>query len=146
MAIHFYLKNGEYGEFSNFSNHPIEINGRVYPTVEHFYQAMKFRDFEYAEKIRRASSPMEAKRLGRTRKLTVRDDWEQNKVDVMRQAIREKFRLNTQLRDILLSTGDEELIEAAPYDEFWGSGRTGEGQNWLGRILMEVRSELHSAK
>lgn len=141
MAIRFYLKADDYGDFSNFSNHGIEIEGKWYSTVEHYFQAMKFRNSEYAERIRLASDPMKAKRLGRTRKVPIREDWDRIKLDVMRTAIRRKFASYPHLSQLLLATRDEEIIEASPTDDYWGCGRSGTGENWLGRILMEVRDE-----
>ncbi len=144
MAIEFYAKFESFGELSNFSDHGIEMDGKWYPTVEHYFQAVKFPGDAHAEKIRTAENPMVAKSLGRTRKVQIREDWEEIKVDVMREAVRIKFTTHDELRELLISTGNEELIEAAPSDYFWGSGKTGTGQNWLGRILMEVREELRS--
>jgi len=86
MAIKFYSKIKAYGEFSNFSEHAIEMHGRSYPTIEHYFQAMKFSGDEQAEKIRTADNPMTAKRLGRTRKVKLRDDWKEtiaHKKDVL---------------------------------------------------------------
>lgn len=142
MAIEFYSTKEKYGEFSNFSAHGIELDGQWYPTSEHYFQAQKFEDADYREKIRQANSPMVAARLGRSRNVKLRDDWEETKIDVMRLAVKKKFATHTELTELLLSTGDEELIEAAAGDYFWGCGKDGSGQNWLGRILMEVRKEL----
>lgn len=145
MSIRFYSRIEQYGEFSNFAHYDIDIDGLTYPTVEHYFQAMKFPGHEHAEKIRLASTPMIAKRMGRTRNVPLREDWEDVKLDIMREAVRAKFTLYPELTNLLLSTGDEELIEAAPTDYFCGCGRSGTGQNWLGRILMEVRAELRVA-
>ena len=142
MAISFYSTKDKYGEFSNFSDYGIEMEGKWYPTSEHYFQSAKFLDEAYREKIREVKSPMVAARLGRSREFKLRDDWEEIKIDVMRSAVRQKFMGHVQLRDLLLSTGDEEIVEAAAGDYFWGSGEDGSGSNWLGRILMEVREEL----
>ena len=146
MTIRFYKKSAEFGEFSNFSDHGIEMNGTWYPTVEHYFQTMKFREPGYADRIRLAPNPMQAKQLGRTRKVPIRDDWDDTKLDIMRAAVQHKFSTHEQLAELLLSTGNEELVEASPIDDFWGSGRNGDGENWLGRILMEVREGLRRAK
>lgn len=142
MAIEFYSNREEYGEFSNFSYHGIEMEGRWYPTVEHYFQAMKFPDHDHAEKIRSAANPKLAKQLGRTRDVPLRSDWEDVKLDIMRAGVRRKFTTHSKLRTLLIETGEEKLIEAAPADYFWGCGKSGSGQNWLGKILMEVREEL----
>lgn len=142
MAIEFYSTKDRFGEFSNFSAHPFEIDGRLYPTSEHYFQAQKFADEAYCEQIRLSDSPMIAARLGRSRTVPIRDDWEAVKLDVMRRALRAKFDAYEPLRKLLLGTGDEPIIEAAKHDAFWGSGADGLGQNWLGRLLMELRDEL----
>ncbi|MAT72694.1 MAG: Swarming motility protein ybiA [Planctomycetaceae bacterium] len=142
MAVEFYSKLEAYGEFSNFSPHGIQMDGLWYPTVEHYFQAMKFPGHEQAEKIRCSANPKLAKQLGRTRKVALRDDWEDVKIDIMRSAVRAKFTTHKELTRLLIGTGEEELVEAAPSDYFWGCGKSGSGQNWLGRLLMEVRQEL----
>ncbi|GAA4421412.1 NADAR family protein [Bremerella cremea] len=146
MPIEFYSTKSAYGEFSNFAAFGFHVDGVWYPTSEHYFQAMKFEDEEYCEKIRTTKSPMIAARLGRSRKVKIRDDWESVKVDVMRKAVQAKFAEHAKLRDLLLETGDEPIIEAAGRDYFWGAGKDGSGQNWLGKILMEIRAELQQSK
>jgi len=63
-VVRFNSRSERFAEFSNFSNHPIELRGKRWPTAEHFYQAQKFLDPEYEEQIRNAESPKLAKRLG----------------------------------------------------------------------------------
>lgn len=142
MPIYFYSSSQTFFEFSNFSAHGIEMNGVWWPTVEHFFQAQKFEEGAYRERIRRAKSPKDAKALGRTRALPILADWDEKREGVMLEAIRAKFKTHELLCEMLLNTGDEELIENAPGDFYWGCGRTGTGQNKLGKILMQVRGEL----
>ena len=112
------------------------------PQLNTFFQAQKFEDAAYRERIRRAHNPKDAKQLGRTRSLPILPDWDTKRDDVMLEAIRKKFGTHPAVRELLLATGDEELIENAPNDYYWGCGRTGTGQNKLGKILMRVREEL----
>lgn len=63
----------------------------------------------------------------------------------MREALRHKFSL-PELRALLLSTGKRTLIEDSPYDNFWGCGRLGKGQNMLGSLLMALRTELQATE
>lgn len=142
MTIKFYSTQKAYGEFSNFTSFPFVLDGLKWPTSEHYFQAQKFEDEAYREKIRKTTSPMIAARLGRSRKIQIRPDWESVKIDVMRKAVQAKFQTHEKLRTLLLSTGDEELVEDAAHDTFWGCGADGSGQNWLGRILMELREQL----
>lgn len=142
MAIYFYVPGQAFGALSNFSPHGIKAEGEWWPTVEHFFQSQKFEDEAYRERIRLARTPKAAKELGRTRSLPLRADWDEVKEDVMLSACRQKFAFHEDAREVLLSTGDEEIVENAPGDFFWGCGADGTGRNALGRILMQVRDEL----
>jgi len=144
MAIRFYTKNDEYGDFCNFSMHGFELDGKYWLTVEHYFQAQKFAGTEFEEPIRLASNSNEAKKLGRENSEKMRVDWEYVKYDVMFKAVLRKFQTHEMLLKRLLNTGDEVLIESAPNDYFWGCGKDGTGQNNLGKILMKVRSACSS--
>src|SRR5438045_1779191 len=102
MTIHFYSTKNQFGEFSNFARFPFVLDGKQWPTSEHYFQAQKFTDEEYRERIREASSPMIAARLGRSRKIPIRPDWEDVKLDVMRMAVRQKFSVHADLKTLLL--------------------------------------------
>jgi hypothetical protein len=143
-VIKFYGTSSEYGCFSNFAHYPFRLYGRVWPTVEHFFQAQKFPDSEYEEAIRQAKSPAKAKAMGRTRKYRLRRDWEAVKDGLMREAVLAKFTQHEDLRRILLATGDALIQEDSPTDAYWGIGAHGGGKNKLGRILMSVRDELRA--
>jgi ribA/ribD-fused uncharacterized protein len=140
--INFYRVSDEYGCFSNFAHYPIELDGKRWPTSEHYFQAQKFKDPQHREAIRREKSPMIAARLGRDRKKKLRRDWESAKVAVMRKAVRAKFTQHPDLRASLLATGDAKLVEHTENDTYWADGGDGSGKNWLGRILMEIRQEF----
>ena len=142
--ISFYVPSDEYGFLCNFSAHGFNLGDRYWPTVEHYFQAQKFAGSDHEERIRVSRTPKEAKDLGQTSKLPLRSDWEDVKVEIMRDALMAKFTTHTDLRDALLATGNEELIENAPTDYFWGCGKLGGGQNMLGKLLMETRQVLHN--
>ena len=144
MAIYFYTARDEYGCFSNFSPHGVQCGGQYWPSVELYFQAQKFTSLAHQERIAAAPTPKEAKALGRDRKVSMRPDWDQVKDTVMLEAVRQKFRTHKAIRKILLSTGEEQLAENAPADYYWGCGADGTGENRLGKILMQVRSELRS--
>lgn len=129
---------GDFGFLSNFYEASVWVDGLQYRSVEHAYQAAKAEDLSAREVIRNARRPGDAKRLGKAVRLP--PDWETRKIEVMRGLLRQKFS-NPLLRALLLATGDAELVEGNTWnDRFWGVCR-GSGQNWLGRLLMEVRSE-----
>ena len=144
-TINFYRSTDDYGEFSNFSRHSIWLDGARWPTSEHYFQAQKFHDATYRERIRRAPSPMEAANLGRDRRQKLRSDWESVKVEIMRKALQAKFTQHDELKALLLSTGDAKLVEHTTNDNYWGDGGDGRGRNMLGQLLMQVRSELRDA-
>ena len=141
-TINFYSVNDAYGELSNFAYYDIKIDGTVWQTVEHYFQAQKFTDKAYQKKIRSASSPMLAAQLGRDRKQKLRKDWESAKVNIMRTALIAKFSQHTNLEELLLSTEYSKLVEHTPNDSFWGDGGNGKGKNMLGRLLMQIRDDI----
>lgn len=142
QIIRFYRVNDPYGEFSNFVAFPIEIDGTIWPASEHYFQAQKFADLDYRERIRTTESPMTAAKMGRDRGFPLRSDWESVKDDVMRTAVRAKIGQHPTLRALLISTGDAILIEHTTNDSYWADGGDGSGKNMLGQILMEIRAEL----
>lgn len=135
-----------YKPFSNFHLAPLSIDGKTYPSVEHYFQAMKFPTSpEYQETIRTAKTPAKAKTLGSTRDKPLRNDWNQVREQVMMKALRAKFSQHPALKQLLLSTGDRKLVEASKADSYWGSGRNGKGKNRLGELLTQLRTELRSS-
>ena len=137
--------DGQYDFLSNFYPSSILYEGIVYPTNEHFFQAMKTLDIETRKAIAAAPTPGAAKRMGRH--VSLRPDWEKIKVDVMRTGLMLKF-TDAALAEKLLATGDEELVEGNWWhDQTWGSCFCPEhcrtpGRNLLGMLLMELRKEL----
>jgi len=140
--IEFYFAKEEYGEFSNFARYPIKLKGKEWITSEHYFQAQKFAGTEYEEIIRNADSPMKAAQLGQTRRINIREDWERVKDDVMYDALKAKFTQYSDLKELLLSTGDKILIEHTKNDNYWADGGDGKGKNKLGILLMKLRDEL----
>jgi ribA/ribD-fused uncharacterized protein len=143
---------GEYDWLSNF--YPVAIfdpnpknlkSAPIYPTLEHAFQALKFKDIETRRIIADAATPAEARRLGKTLK-GIREDWEQVKVEIMEYLLRQKFGQVLQLKQKLINTGDAELIEGNTWgDTFWGVSKS-KGQNQLGKLLMKLRDEYRGNK
>lgn len=135
---------GEWTRLSNYSLCSVWFDGHIYSSVEHAYQAAKTLDDKERVGIRHIPTPNQAKKLGR--KVTIRSDWEDIKVDIMRELLKEKFAQKPE-RDILISTGNEELIEGNWWgDRFWGQSPLGNGKNWLGTLLMEIREQINQGK
>ncbi len=140
---------GPYRWLSNFWPCSIAYDGVAYPSAEHAFQAAK--TLEHKERLRFAEVSLayaigpnmtcaEAKRAGRA--LKIRPDWEQVKMQVMRDVLREKFK-HVDLAQKLLDTGNEALIEGNTWgDRVWGQCPVGVGENLLGRLLMEIRADL----
>lgn len=141
-TIHFYLTDDPYGELSNFASFPILLNGKMWPTTEHYFQAQKFAGTEHEDQIRLEVSPMKAARMGRDRNRPLRSDWETVKDEVMKTALLAKFSQHLELKTLLLGTGDATIVEHTENDKYWGDGGDGTGRNMLGIMLMQIRSEL----
>jgi ribA/ribD-fused uncharacterized protein len=127
---------------ASFSRHPFELDDSEWPSVEHYYQAMKFEDTDLRELIRTAAHPLEAQKLAKKNKRRVRSDWSKVKETFMTRGVYIKCRTYPEVRNALLRTGEKQLIENSQYDYYWGCGRDGRGRNAYGRILMEVRERL----
>eukprot|EP00055_Hartaetosiga_balthica_P009967 m.41038 g.41038 ORF g.41038 m.41038 type:complete len:427 (+) comp6973_c0_seq1:66-1346(+) len=141
--IKFYGMKNSYGFFSNFYEAPIFVNGKVYPTNEHYFQSLKFpSDEKYMETVRLASGPKRAKQLGRTRKVPLREDWEQVKVQIMFDCCLAKFQQHRELTKKMLDTGNAKLVEHTSRDNIWADGGDGSGKNLLGKVLMAVRAAI----
>ncbi|RHZ57323.1 hypothetical protein Glove_390g11 [Diversispora epigaea] len=148
VTIEFYGLKSKYGKFSNFYKCNVTIDGKVWSTTEHFFQAQKFPDQPTVqEEIRQLTQPRDAARQGRTQ-TGLRSDWEQVKDDVMRTALRAKFTQHEDLKELLLNTNNSKLVEASPTDSYWGNAEKNgiKGKNMLGILLMEIREELKNQK
>ena len=139
------LFDGEYAFLSNFYPSPFTHDGIMYPTNEHFFQAMKTLDVKQRQAIANASTPGQAKRMGR--QIDLRPDWETSKEHVMELGLKLKFQ-NPVLAERLKATESHELIEGTTWhDNEWGSCSCPRcinirGKNKLGNLLMKVRKEL----
>lgn len=141
MTIYFFAADEKpYGCFCNFSQHGFELDGLWWSTSEHYYQAQKFAGTDHAETIRLAKTPAESSKLGHA--FPHRRDWKQIKYEVMRRAVLRKFQAHADIRQILLNTGNKNIIQKDIGDYYWGCGQDGSGSNYLGEILMEVRGIL----
>lgn len=167
MSVDFSLPGSRpYGILSNYALTRVTYQNLVYPTTEHLYQALKFLPHNpgWAEHVRLARGPNTAKFLGGTGRgptrgvpesarvlfrntppeyRQIRGDWEQIKDSVMLEIITLKV-LQHPLRvgALLQGTGDLPIREVAPWDEYWGTGRDGNGRNQLGKTWMQVRQQF----
>jgi N-glycosidase YbiA len=145
MTIFFYHVEAAHGCFSNFSPHGFTLQGQIWFTAEHYYQAHKFwgtGQDELVVAIQQAATPTAAAALGRNPQYKLRPDWDLVKLEVMYKAVLAKFQAHADIREILLGTQDALIIEDSPVDAFWGCGSDRQGLNHLGKILMQVRQQL----
>jgi len=140
MTIKFYKIKDPHGYMSNYKKARFFIYGRWWNWVEAPYQAQKTNVPAEYDAIWQAKRNDESRLLGQ--KVTMRSDWDQVKYQVMKECVLAKFLQHKDLRDQLIATNYEELIEDSPVDYYWGCGADGSGANNLGKVLMEVRDEL----
>lgn len=136
---------GEFRFLSNFWPAMVDMDGYTYSTVEHAYQAAKTTSHIHRLALQRASTPGSAKRIGSS--VPLRPDWEQIKISVMENLVRQKFTNDGYLRHLLWQTGDRQLFEGNHWgDRFWGVCAVEDGgmigENHLGKIIMKVREEI----
>ena len=147
--IKFYRSNEKpYGAFSNLYKRDIEFEGETFPTSEHAYQAGKARKPQVREWLMAAPSPaLLAMAAHGLYSWDIAENWATIKFERMKNILRAKFTQHEDLRDLLLATGDSRLVENATVDNavnrLWGEVN-GVGQNKLGQLLMEIRSELQT--
>lgn len=142
--------------FSQWYQVNFEVDGHVYPTTEHYMMAEKarlFNDNEALNQILNASSPGEAKSIGRQVRGFNQETWDKHRLDIVVKGNFHKFNQNKSLKEFLLNTKNRILVEASPVDSIWGIGLDKEhefasvpvkwkGLNLLGFALMEVRDML----
>lgn len=155
MTIERFAKDSEYFFLSNMAPVPggVEIEeGIRVASAENAYQAMKFDDESLREQVYAAPNGYEAKKLADrlvSEGAHVREDWEESKLDIMRNIVERKFVAGSRMAKMLLRTEDEELVEGNNWgDTYWGVSPVGShnGQNWLGRLLMDRRQVLREIK
>lgn len=138
-----YLSRSDANEvLSSFSKHGFELEDKEWPSVEHYFQAMKFEDANYQEKIRLSNTPKQARKLGRSRFKKIRKDWRNIKTTIMTRAVYTKCHAHPDVKQALLDTDNNKLVENSQYDYYWGCGRDRRGENHYGKVLMRVRHKL----
>jgi len=142
--IKFYRVNEPFGDFANFdTKHPIVMGDKTWKSTEHYFQAMKFLGSESdMDAVFNAPKPRDSAFIGRDRDRPLRKDWESVKDGVMYEAVLAKVDQHPDFKELLVSTGDAELIEHTKNDSYWADGGDGTGKNMLGIILMDIRDKI----
>lgn len=130
--------------FSNFASFAVEWRGILWPTSEHAYQAAKFTDKAIVAEVQNAHSAHDAKKIAHRHEGQIRPDWDEIKISIMEEIVRQKLAQHPYILKKLLQTGDMEIIEDSPTDSFWGRGPDGKGENNLGKIWVKLREEIKS--
>lgn len=133
---------GPYRFLNNFYPAQLSYLGWNCPTSEHAFQLAKTNSNVMQRMIAHASSPSSAKRMGR--QVELRPDWEKVKLRVMKEVVILKFVSNVSMLRQLMMSYPHELQEGNNWnDTYWGIDlRSRQGENHLGRILMEVREMI----
>ena len=144
---------GRYRFLSNFYGHKpgdirftVTLDGMEFHTTEHGFMAAKTLDMDIRREIQELPNPGQAKRFWNGRREEYRPGWYSMNIRTMLFFLRQKFQ-HPELRAMLLATDDQELVEGNNWgDTFFGVDQdTGEGENHLGRLLMQVRDEIRKS-
>lgn len=136
-----YWFSSPYDPLNNWSAHTVQVDGRVFHTLEHAYHFAKFTDdnVDIANQIANAPSPWAAMQVVRKNSDKIRKDWSEIKVEIMEKLVRLKHEQNEDVRIVLAKSGNRKIVENSPWDDFWGVGEDGNGRNMMGLIWMKVR-------
>lgn len=129
---------------SSFSRHGFFLDDADWPTVEHYFQGMKFTDPDQRAAIRHTASAADAERLADKHKRAIRKDWKQVRQTIMTRGVYTKCLTHPDIAKALLMTGTQKIVESSMYDYYWGCGRDGRGENTYGKVLMAVRDRLRT--
>ena len=139
----------EFYPLSNFSAFKVQWGDTLWDTSEHAYQASKFKRVKHGTWIRRqirtALSAHDAFKVAEQYRDARRSDWDLVKVQIMRAILRSKAQQHEYVRRKLLETGDRQIIEKSWRDDYWGWGPNRDGANMLGKLWMEIRTDLCNA-
>jgi len=134
--------------FSPYTAHAIEMDGVVYPTVEHAYQCQRYTDPKIIEEIRNTHSPIKAWEVSGTYKHLQIPEFlnEEHKLKVMKMLMKLKVEQHEEVRKALVDSGSLEIVKHIvtypPGDGFWDDGKDGNGLNHIGNIWMEIRDSM----
>ncbi|MFO0718796.1 MAG: NADAR family protein [Candidatus Paceibacterota bacterium] len=135
--------------FSPYSAHAIEIDGLLYPTVEHAYQCARYTDRNIIEAVRNAKSPVEAWRISAQYKSNTIPEFSERKLSIMKDLMRKKVEQHSDVRQALIDSKDMLIVKhittGPPADGFWDDGEDGKGLNHIGNMWMEIRDDLNNS-
>jgi len=128
--------------FSTVGAYPFELEGQIWPSAEHYYQASKYAGRPYAQTIAQAPSAEEAYRLGNRWFKRKVPEWKSRRKLMMTRALYRIVNEHPAIKQALLDTEEQLLIETSLYGHYWGVGRDQRGENTLGKIWMDIRQKI----
>lgn len=131
---------------ASYSRYEFELDDALWPSVEHYFQAMRFDDPALRAAVREADHPDKARKLAHKRRRAARKDWDSVQVTYMTRGTYIKACSHAVVRETLLDSDERRIVETSQYDYFWGCGRDTRGHNHYGRVLMAVRERLRLAE
>jgi ribA/ribD-fused uncharacterized protein len=136
-------KHGQTLGFSNYSLHPINIHDMgIFPTAEAAFNAYKDKNNkEYILKQQEAKTPSISKKIGQ--KCIATENWKLEKNNIMKNILLLKLDQHPIIKENLLNTGFRPIIDNNKFDEYWGIGQNGKGQNILGIIITDIRNNFY---
>ena len=131
---------------ASYSRHEFELDDALWPSVEHYFQAIRFDDLTLRESVRCAEHPDTARKLAHKKRRQARKDWDAVQVAFMTRGVYVKACTHPEVAELLLASADRPIVETSQYDYFWGCGQLGGGQKMLGCLLMEIRQALRDGR
>jgi len=138
----FFSRHDEAELLGSTSHHPFILDGKEWPTAEHYYQAMLFDNDALQDKIRSQPHAKAAIASTKWRFFQKKKDWKKLRQVLMTRAIYTKCKTHPAVAKCLLETGNKKLVENSAYDYFWGCGRDRRAENTYGKVMMNVREKL----
>ncbi len=139
---HFFSMTDESTQWCRTAIKPFQLEGVEWKTAEHYFQAMRFESEDYREKIRLSNSTQDAVKLGNSWFKKKKSNWKKEQMTLMTRALYTQCQIYPEMKQAILETGEETLVENSQFDYFWGCGRDRRGDNCYGRILMNIREKL----
>lgn len=121
----------------------LDWKGLTFPTSEHAYHWEKFTGHpNIQKKILNAKSAHDSLKIAHSHRDKYISNWDDIKLGVMKDILREKLRQHPYVLKKLMETGNRTIIEDSWRDDYWGWGPNQDGMNHLGKIWMELRDEI----
>ena len=127
---------------STVSDHPIELEGHHWASAEHYYQLKVVASPGALKRIRASETGLKAYKIGRPWYRKKVKNWKEVRRVIMTRALYTKIQMYPEVKQALLDTQDQKIVETSAYEHYWGIGRDLRGENVLGQIWMDIREKL----